>query len=70
MPNFQVLLARYYYNKPRMKWAGHAAHMGEGLGWKTKRIHRLENNANGKIQTKMDLDETGCEVIEWMPLEQ
>ena len=72
LPNIvQVIISR------RMRWAGHEAHMGEGRGMHRVLVqkpegrrplgrprHRWEDNI------KMDLQEVGCEGVDWIELAQ
>ena len=60
-----------------MRWAGHVARMGESRGVyrvlveKPKRKRLLGRpRRRWKVNIKMDLQEVGCEVLDWIELAQ
>jgi hypothetical protein len=63
--------------KSRMRWAGHVACMGKNrhvysvLVWKPERKILLERpSSRWEDNINMDLQEVGCEGIEWIKLTQ
>ena len=61
----------------RIRWAGHVARMGEGRGLYRVLVGKPEGKRpfgrprlRREDSTKMDLQEVGCEVMEWIELAQ
>ena len=64
-------------NSRRMRWAGHVARIGVRRGVYRVLVGKLEGKRplgkpkrRGKDNIKMDLQEVGCGVIDWMELAQ
>jgi len=59
-----------------MRWAGHAAHMGEETGvyrvllWKPEGKRPVERPRRRWMDIRMDLQEVGCGYMEWIGLAQ
>ena len=60
-----------------MRWAGHVARMGERRGLKRDFVGKPEGNSplwkprrRWKDNNKMDLQEVGCEGMDWTELAQ
>jgi hypothetical protein len=61
----------------RMRWAGHVARMGERRGVHRVSVGKPEGKRRlvsprhrGEDNSKMDLQEVGCGVMDWMELAQ
>ena len=61
--------------KPRRRWAGHVARMGESRGAYGVLVGRTEGKKplgrprlRRKDNMKMDLQEVGCEGMDWIEL--
>ena len=61
--------------KPRRRWAGHVARMGESRGAYRVLVGRTEGKKplgrprlRRKDNMKMDLQEVGCEGMDWIEL--
>jgi len=61
----------------RMRWAGHVARMGEGRGVYRVLVGKLEGKRplgrpryRWEYNIKMDLQELGCEGMDWIKLAQ
>jgi len=61
----------------RMRWAGHVARMGEGRGVYTVLVRKPEGKrslrrprSRWEDNIKMDLQEVGCGVMDWIELVQ
>ena len=61
----------------RMRWAGHVARMGENRGVYRVLVWKPEGNSplgrhrrSWKDNIKMDLEEVGCGVMDWIELAQ
>ena len=63
--------------KSRMRWAGHVAHMGEGIGVYGGLVGKPEGRRpvgrprrRWEYNIRMDLREVGCGCVDWMELAQ